>query len=162
MLLLFPAISSLCCCCCWATQLCLFFATTGTAACQASPSFIISQSLLKPMPIFSNGHWETMPFNYFILYCPLLLSASIFPRIRVFSNELALCIRWPKYWCFSISTSNEYSGLISFGMDWFILLLSKGLSIVFSSTTAWKQKLFSPQSSLWSSFHICTWLLEKP
>ena len=67
-----------------------------------------------------------MPFNHFILYHPLLLLPSIFPSIRVFTNELALCIRWPKYWSFSfsfsISPSNEYSGLISFWIDWFDLL----------------------------------------
>ena len=63
-----------------------------------------------------------MPSNYLILCCPLLLLPSIFPSIRVFSNKLALCIRWPKYWSFRISPSNECSGLISFGMDWLNLL----------------------------------------
>ena len=85
----------------------------------ASLSFIISQSLLKFMSIES-----VMPSNYLILCHPLLLLPSIFPSIRVFSNESALHIRWPKYgsFSFSISASNEYSGLISFRIDWFDLL----------------------------------------
>ena len=76
-----------------------------------------------------------MPSNHLILSCPLLLLPSIFPNIRVFSNESALCIRWPKYWSFSISPSNEFTVLISFRMNWFYLLQSKGFSRVFSSTT---------------------------
>ena len=100
-----------------------FFVTPWTAACQASPSFTISQSLLKLMTIKS-----VMLFNHLILCCPLLLLPSIFSSIRVFSNELALCIRWPKYWTFSfsISPSNEYSGLISFRIDWFDFLAVQG------------------------------------
>ena len=94
-------------------------ATPWTAACQASLSITNSQSLLKLISIMS-----TMPCNHLILCRPLLLPPSIFPSIRVFSNESALHIRWPKYWSFSfnISPSNEYSGLISFGMDWLNLL----------------------------------------
>ena len=96
-----------------------FFATPGTAVHQGSLSFSISQNLLKLMSIES-----VMPSNYLILCHPLLLLPSVFPRIRVFSSESALCIRWPKYWSpsFSISPSNEYSGLISFRIDWFDLL----------------------------------------
>ena len=67
-----------------------------------------------------------MPSNHLILCCPLLLLPSIFPSIRVFSNESVLCIRWPKYWSFRISSSNEYSGLISFRIDWFDLLAVQG------------------------------------
>ena len=91
------------------------FATPWTAARQASLSFTISQSLLKLMSIEL-----VMPFNHLVLWCPLLLLPSIFPSIRVFSNESVLHIRWPKDWSFSfsISPSNEYSGLISFRMDW--------------------------------------------
>ena len=94
------------------------FATPWTAARRASLSFTITQSLLKLMSVES-----VMPSNHFILCRPLLLLPSILPSIRVFSNELALCIRWPKYWSFSfsISPSNEYSGLISFRIDWFDL-----------------------------------------
>ena len=90
-------------------------ATPWTAARQSSLSFTISQSLLKLMPIES----EVLS-NHLILCCPLFLPPLILPRIRVFSNELVLPIRWPKYWSFSfkISPSNEYSGLISFRMDW--------------------------------------------
>ena len=92
------------------------FATQWTTACQASLSFTISQSLLKLMSI------ETvMPSNHLIL-CRPLLPLSIFPSIRVFSNESALYIRWSKYWSFSISPSNEYSGLISIRIHWFDLL----------------------------------------
>ena len=91
------------------------FATPWTAACQASPSITNSRSLLKLMSIEL-----VMPSNHLILCHPLLLPPSIFPSIRVFSNESVLRIRWPKYWSFSFSNSptNEYSGLISFSMDW--------------------------------------------
>ena len=94
-----------------------------TAALQASLSFTISPSLLKLMSIEL-----VMPSNHLILCRPLLLLPSIFPSMRVFSNELALCIRWPKYWSFifSISPSNEYSRLISFRMDWLDLLAVQG------------------------------------
>jgi len=95
--------------------------TLWTAACQASLSFTISQSLLKLMSIES-----VMPSNHLILCHLLLLLPSIFPSIRVFSSESSLCIRWPKYWSFSfsISPSNEYSGPISFRIHWFDTLKS--------------------------------------
>ena len=95
------------------------FATPWTAACQSSLSMTNSWSLLKLMSIDS-----VMPSNHLILCHPLLLLPSIFPSIRVFSNELGLHIRWPKYWSFSfsISPSNEYSRLISFRIDWLDLL----------------------------------------
>ena len=97
--------------------------TPWTAAHQVCLSFTISWSLLKFMPIES-----MMPSNHLILCHPLLLLPSIFPSIRVLSNESALPIRWTKYWCFSlnISPSNEYSGLISFRIDWFDLLAVQG------------------------------------
>ena len=99
------------------------FLTPWTAARQASLFITNSRSLLKLMSIES-----VMPSNHLILCCPLLLLPSIFPSIRVFSNESALCIRWPKYYSFSfnISPSNEYSGLISFRMDWLDLLAVEG------------------------------------
>ena len=99
------------------------FVTPWTTAHQAFLSFTISWSLLKLISIES-----VMPFNHLILCCPLLLLSSIFPSIRVFSNESVLHIRWPKYWSFSfsISPSDEYSGLISFRMDWFDLLAVQG------------------------------------
>ena len=93
------------------------FSTPWTAAHQASLSFTISWSLLKVMSIES-----VMPSNHLILYHPLLLLPSIFPSIRVFSNESALCIRWPKFWSFSISPSNEYSGVTFFRIDWFDII----------------------------------------
>ena len=95
------------------------FATPWTAACQAFLFFTLFWSLLKLMSIES-----VMPSNHFILFHRLLLLPSIFPSLRVFSNELALCIRWPKYWrfSFSISPSSEYLGLISFRIDLFDLL----------------------------------------
>ena len=99
----------------------VFFVTPWTAAHQASLSITNSQSLLKLMPIES-----VMPANHLILCCPLFLPPLILPRIRVFSNELVLPIRWPKYWSFSISPSNEYSGLISFRVDWLDLLAVQG------------------------------------
>ena len=104
------------------------FATLWIAARQASLSITNSQSPPKPMSTES-----VMPSNHLILCRPLLLP-SIFPSIRVFSNESALHIRWPKYWScsFKISPSNEHPGLISFRMDWLISLQSKGLSRVFS------------------------------
>ena len=109
-------------------------ATPWTAERQASRSFTISQSLLKPMSLSQWCH-------------PLLLLPSVFPSIRVFSNKSVLCIRWPKYWSFSlsISPSNEYSGLISLGLSALISLLSKGLSTVFSSTTIEKHHFFGAQ-----------------
>ena len=97
------------------------FVTPWTADFQASLSITNSWSLLKLMSIES-----VMPSNHLILGCPLLLLPSIFPSISVFSNESVLCIRWPKYWSFSISPSNEYSGLISFKIDWSYLLAVQG------------------------------------
>ena len=99
------------------------FATPWTAACQASLSNTNSWSLLKLISIEL-----VMPSNHLILCCPLLLLPSIFPSIRVFSNESLFRIRWPKYWSFSLSISpfNEYSGLISFRIDWLDLLAVQG------------------------------------
>ena len=99
------------------------FVSPWTAACQASLSITNSQSLLKLMSIES-----VMPTNHLMLYSPLLLLPSIFPSIRVFSNESVLLMRWPKYWSFSfsISPSNEHPGLISFRMDWLDLLAVQG------------------------------------
>ena len=100
------------------------FTTPWTAARQASLSITNSQSLLKPMSIDL-----VMPSNHLILCRPLLLLPSIFPSIRVFSNESALYIRWPKFWSFSFNIShfNEHPGLISFRMDWLDLLAAQGI-----------------------------------
>ena len=115
------------------------------AARQASLSITNSRSSLKLMSVES-----VMPSIHLILCHPLLLLPSIFPSTRVFSNESVLRIRWPKYWSFtfSLSPSNEYSGLISFRMDWLISLQHKGLSRVFSNTTVQKHQLFGAQLSL--------------
>ena len=124
---------------------CWLFADPWTAAHQASLSFTNSQSLLKLTPIEL-----VMPSNHLILCRPLLLLPSIFPSIRVFLIESVLHNRWPKYWSFSftISPSSEYSGLISFRMDWLDPLQSKGLSRVFSNTTLQKHQFFCAQLSL--------------
>ena len=111
------------------------------------PSLTISWSLFKFMSVES-----VMLSNHLILCCPLLLLPSIFPSIRVFSNELALRLRWPKYWSFSISPSNEYSGLISFRIDWFDLLVQgtlKRLLLLHSSKASilWLLAFFMVQLS---------------
>ena len=133
------------------------FGTPWTVAYQPSLPFTISWSLLKFMSIES-----VMPPNHLILCHPLLLLPSIFPSIRVFSNESALYIQWPKYWSISVSPSNEYSGLFPLGLTGLISFQSKGLSRVFSSTTVQKHQFFGAQSSLWPNSHIRIWLLEKP
>ena len=135
------------------------FATPWIAARQASLSITNSQSPPKLVSIKS-----VMPSNHLILCRPLLLLLPIPPSIRVFSNESALRMRWPKYWSFSfsISPSNEHPGLISFRMDWLISLQSKGLSRVFSNTTVQKLQFFGTQLSSQSNSHIRTWPLEKP
>ena len=129
------------------------FATPLTAARQASLSITNSWSLPKLMSIES-----VMPSSHLILCRPLLLPPSIFPSIKVFSNESVLPIRWPKYCSFSlsISPSNEYSGLISLGWTGWISLQSKGFSRVFSNTIVQKHQFFSAQLSLWSNSHIHT------
>ena len=121
------------------------FVTPWNAARQACLSITKSQRLLKLMSIEL-----VMPSNHLILCHPLLFLPSIFPSIRVFSNESALPIRWSKYWSFSftISPSNEYSGLIYFRMDWLDLLAVQGLSRVFSKTTVQKHQFFSAQLSI--------------
>ena len=124
------------------TQLCRFFATPWTAA---RLSITNSWSLLKLMCIES-----VMPSNHLILCHPLLCLPSIFPSIRVFSNESVLCIRWPEYWSFSFSIgpSNEYSGLISFSIDWFDHLAVQGTQES-SPTTQFKSINFSALSFLY-------------
>ena len=125
------------------------FVTPWTAAHQASPSITNSQRLLKLMSINS-----VMPSNRLIPCRPLLLTSSIFPSIRVFSNELFLCIRWPKYWSFSFSISpfNEYSGLIFFRMDWLELLEVQG------TLKSLLQHHTSKASVPWHSAFFISWL----
>ena len=120
------------------------FVIPWTAAHQASLSITNSQNLLKLMAIES-----VMPSSHLILCSPLFLLPSIFPSIRVFPNKSVLHIKWPKFWSFSLSVSpsKEYSGLISFRIDW-ISLQSKGLSRVFSNTTVQRNQFFDTQLSL--------------
>ena len=132
------------------------FATPWAAAHQASLSFTISQSLLKRMSIES-----ALPSNHLILCRPLLLP-SVFPNIRVFPHESALCIRWPKYWSFSfnISPSSEYSGLIFFRMDWFDLLGVQGT--LKSRATQFRIRNITSRSQFfgWVNLlpvYLCTW-----
>ena len=117
-------------------------ATPWTANCQASLSITNS-----PSPPKLTSTELVMPSNHLILCRPLLLSTLIFPSIGVFSNKSVLHIRWPNCWSFNfnISPSNEYSGLISFRMDWLDLIHSKGLSRVFSNTTVQKHQFFGTQ-----------------
>ena len=109
-------------------------------------------------PSAFEGHWNLHVLSLpFILCSPLLLLPSVFPSIRVFSNELPLCIRWPKYWSFSfsISPSNEYSGLISFRMDYFDLLAVQGTPQESSPSLQFKKHQFcGAQPSLWSNSHM--------
>ena len=114
------------------------FVTPWTAAYQASLSITISWSLLKLRSVEL-----VMSSKHLILRHPLLLLPSVFPNIRIFSKESVLRITWPKSFSFNISPSNEYSGLISFRMDWLISLLSNGFSRVFSNTTVQKHQFFS-------------------
>ena len=132
--------------------------TPWTAAHQASLSFTISLSFLggflpyPPCPSLSSlshylsefaqthVHWISDAIQHLILCHPFLLLPSNFPSIRDFSNESALCISWPKYWSFSISSSNEYSGLISFRIEWFDLLAVQGVLESFFSNTVWRHQ----------------------
>jgi len=139
------------------------FGNPWTAACQASLSFINSWSLLKLMSVEA-----VVPSNHLILCCPLLLLPSVYPRIRVFSNESVLRIRWPKHRSSSFSTrsSNDYSGLISFRIDWFDLLA------VQRTLKSLLQDHSSKASILWGCFFFLfffivqlsnpLWLLRKP
>ena len=135
------------------------FATPWAAACQASLSITNSRSLLKIMSIES-----VMPSNHLILCRPLLLLPSIFPNIRVFSNESVLHTRWPKYWSFSfnISPSNEYSGLISFRMEWFDrLAVQRALKSLLQYPSS-KASVLQCSAFFMVQLHIHTRLLKKP
>ena len=135
------------------------FATPWTSAQQASMFITKSQSLLKLMSIQLE-----MPSNHLILCGPILLWPSIIPRIRVFSNESGLCIRWPKYWSFSfsISLSNEYSRLISFRTDWLDLLAVQGTLKSLLQHHSSEASILWDSAFLWSKSYIHTWPLEKP
>ena len=134
--------------------------TLWAAANQAFLSITISLSLLKLMSIES-----VMPSNHLILFCPLLLLPSIFPSIKVFPSESALCIKWPKYWSFSFSISpfNEYLGLIFFRIDWFDVLASPRDSQKSSPAPQFESinSLGHEDGPKMCVSHIHTWLLEK-
>ena len=151
----------ICCCyhCCSVAKSCPALCDPMDCSTPGFLSFTISQTLLKLMSIES-----VMPPNHLVLCCPLLLLPSISPSIRVFSKELALCIRWPKCW-----TSTKASVLLMNIQDWsplgwtgLISLLSEVLSGFFSNTTVQKHQFFSAQPSLWSNSHIHTWLRLNP
>ena len=128
------------------------FATPWTIAYHASLfHYLLKFAETRPLK-------SLMPSNHLLLCCLLLLLPSIIPSIRVFSNELTLCISWPKYWkfSFSLSPSNEYWKIVSLWIAWFIFLLSKALSRVFFSTGVWNHQFFGTQPFLWSSADIGT------
>ena len=133
------------------------FMTPWTAAPQASLSLTVSWSLPRLMSLES-----VKPSYHLILCCPLLLLPSIFPSVKVFANESALCIWWSKYWNFrfSISPSSEYLWLTSFRIDWFDLLVVQGT--LKSLLQHHSQKASVLQPFLWLNIHLCIWLLEKP
>ena len=145
-------------CCCSVAKSCLTLHYPMDCSTQASLPFTLFWSLLKLMSIES-----VMPSNHLILCHPFLLLPSIFPSMRVFSNELALHIRWPKYWSvsFSMSPFNEYSGLISFRIYWFDLLAVQGTLKSLLQHHNKKASNLGTQPSSWSNSHIHTWLLEK-
>ena len=135
------------------------FATPWTTVCQASLSITNSRSQPKPMSIVL-----VMPSNHLILCHPLLLLPSIFPSIRIFSNESAVRIRWPKYWSlsFNISSSNEHPGLISFRMDWLDLLAVQGTLKSLLQHHSSKTSILQHSAFFIVQLCIHTWLLEKP
>ena len=125
---------------------------------------VLQHARLSCPPLSLGVCSDSCPLSWWWYLChSLFLLSSIFPSIRVSSNELVLGIWWPKYWSFSFSIipSNEYSGLISLGLTGLTFLQSKGLSRVFSSKI-WKHQFFSAQPSLWSNSHIRIWPQEKP
>ena len=144
-------------CCYSVAKWCLSLCDPLDCSTPGSLSFTISWSLLKLMSTES-----MMPSNHLILCCPLILLVLVFSSLWVFL-ELAFCIRGPKYWSFSFSVShfNEHSGLIFFRIDFFDILLSKGLTGVFSRTTVQKHQFFGAQPCLRSNSHICTWPLDR-
>ena len=140
-------------CCSVAAQSCLILCDPMNCSTPGFPAFTISQSLLKLMSIES-----VMPSNHLIFCRPLLLPPSIFPSIRIFSNESVLHIRWPKYWSFSLSISptNEYSGLISFRMDWFDFLVVQGTLKSLLQHHSSKASILRHSVFLWSYSHVHT------
>ena len=122
-----------------------------------SPVFTVFWSLLRFICI------ESVMLSSHFIFCHRLLLSSVFPCIRVFSNESALCIRWPEYWSFSLTLVLPVNsqGWFPLGLTSLIFLLSSGFSGIFSSTSIWKHQFFGAPPSLWSNSNICTWLLKK-
>ena len=146
-------------CCCSVTQSC----PTLCAPMDCSmPGLPVLHHLLELAQ--THVHWVGDAIQSSYPLSPLLLLPWTFPSIRVFSNELAVCITWPKYWSFSfsISNSNEYSGLISFRIDWSDFVAVQGTLKSLLQHHSFKESVLWCSVSLWSSFHICTWLLAKP
>ena len=147
----------------WVTLLCSV-AQSCTTLCNpmdgSTPGFPVFHHL--PELAQTRVHWVGDAIQSSCLLLPLLLLPSIFPSIRVFSNELALRIRWPNNWSFSFSPTNEYSGLNSFRIDCFDLLAVQETLKSLLRITVQKHQLFGAQPSLWSTSHIHTWPLEKP
>ena len=150
------ALNSRMICCCAVTKSCLILCDHRHCSMRGFPGLHYIQELLRFMSIES-----VMLPNYLILCRLFLLSPSGLPGIRIFSSESALHIAWPNCWCcsFSISPSNEYSGLIFFKIDWFDLLAVQG---TLKNTTVWKHQFINALLSFWSNSHIRTWLLERP
>ena len=146
-------------CCCSVAQSYPTLCDPTDCSTPGFPVFHHSRSLLKLMSIES-----VMPSNHLILCHPLLLLPSVFPSIRVFSNELALHVRWQKYWSFSFSTSasNEYLGLISFRIDWFDLLAVQRTLKSLIQHHNLKTSILQCSVFFMSNSHICTQLLKKP
>ena len=146
-------------CCCSVTKLCLTLCNPMDCR---RPGFPVHHQLLELAQ--THVHWVSDAIQpSHSLSPPSPPAFNLSQHQSLFKGVNSLAIRWPKYWrfSFSISPSNEYSGSISFRMDWLISVQSKGLSRVFSSTTVQKHQFFSLQPSLWSNSHIHTWLLEK-
>ena len=144
-------------CCCSVTQSCLTFCNPMDCS---MPGFPVLHCLLECVQILSIE--LVMPSNHLILCRPLLLLHSIFPSIRVFSNESALRIRRPKYWSFSISPSNEYSGLVDFRIDWFDLLAAQRTLKSLLQYHNLKASILWHSAFFMVHAHICTRLLGKP
>ena len=141
-------------------QACLTLCDSLDSACQASLSFTISRSLLTWTDSCSLSQWRYVTISSSVALLFFLL--PVCPSIRVFSTVLAFCIRWPKYCSFSIIPSMNIQCWIPLGFTGLISSPSKGLSRVFFSITIWRHHFFGAQPSLWSSSHICAWLLGKP
>ena len=149
--------------CCSVSKSCLTLCDSMDCS---TPGFPVCHQL--PELAQTHVHWVSDAIQpshllspFLLLQSPFLLP-SVFPSVRVFSSELVLCIKWAKYWSFSISPSSEYSELLSFRIDWFDLLAVQGTLKSLIQHHSLKHQFFSTQQSLWSSSHIHTWLLEKP